>query len=230
MVAGNPMAVTVHALLLLSLPLAIVAVCILTRRTTWGRSGFVWAGAAAVVAYVAAGFVFVSCAHLCDAGDPVSQTMIGGCCLWLVLVVPRFIWLRLIVAVLLIVAMFGLSRQYGELVHTKGLTGNAISRDDPGEEGVRLLSSVRAAVRKAVPPATQPYAAGWVRDMRVASDLCRSLDRPIRIEITPFWHSWYSRLYKHRVVYQDFWFGGGVLPDRANEITLRDRDDAREAR
>lgn len=229
-VAGDAVAaVTIHAILLPSLALGTLAVCLLTRQRSWGRKGVLWACLSLVLAYVTAEFILGCCAHMCDAGNPTAQALIGGCCLWAVLVIPRFVWLRPIGAVLVILATFGLSRQYVGLVHAEGMIGHASIRDGPAAEGVRMLPSLRASVRLAVPPASQPYPAGWLRDMPFAPRLCR-LDRPIRVEITPFWHSWYSRLYKRRVVRQDFWFPGGVLPDRAEQITLRDRDSQADAR
>lgn len=226
--AESPVAATVHAVLLLCLPVATVAVCVLTGRKSGGRRSLIWLGSAAVVAYIATGFVDLTCTHLCDAGNPVRQTLLGGFCLWLVLVVPRFVWLRVVGAVLVMLATFGLSRQYVELVHTKGLTGNVTMRDGPADGAERMRSLVTASVKAAVPPATQPYPAGWLRDMPFASELGR-LELSIKVETARFWHSWYTRLYYKRVAYQDFWFDGGLLPDQADAITLRDRDDPYEA-
>lgn len=215
------MQATIHAALLLVIPLAVlVAILTLKRRAPSSRQ-FLLAIALAALGTLAAPMFNH---HLCREGEPRNQWLIVGPCLFLaLLLIDSRAWRRVISASVF-VAMMGLSCHFTELVHTPGWTGNPSW--DGGQQAVfRSLQKSAAIVVSDMedPKVTLPE--GWLRESSIWPSVEKQFGdvRPHRREVHGVWHSLLTGLYEYSRIPQDFWYPGGPLEDGIPHIQLKDR-------
>jgi len=225
--------VTLHTILLLAMPLATVGGLLLLPRRQLTAGNLTMP---LLVSLMAMSLAFTFSTHLCGAGLPWRQVLLGGACLvpWATLVKSR--GLRRGGTVALFIATLGLSQHFSEVVHRPGWSGNsdwprygAIARD--------FARSVHAmADHIPAPEATQAYPPGWLRDLPIAAKLCELAEgaglselperyRLRRCEFGRAWHTWLTGLYPYELVPQDLWYPGGSLGEGLRRVELRNRSD-----
>lgn len=212
---------TVHAIVLVALPVAVViALAAMKRRAPTSRQFTIALAIAAVGTLAAPMFNH----HMCLEGEPRMQWLILGPCLLLVLLLVNSpAWRRTIGAVVFI-GMMGLSCHFTDLVHERGWTGNP--NWDGGANAVfRSLRQSAAVVASDSENPNVEMAAGWLRDLPVwpaVQDLFGD-QHPVRRELNRTWHTWLTGLYRYSSVPQDFWYPGGPLADGITKLEMRDR-------
>jgi hypothetical protein len=214
------MDVTIHAILLLAIPVATAMVYVRGPRRTPSKRRPLFA---AIIAVGMALLVLAINTHLCYAGDPWAQCLIIGVCLWAVLTYQRGGLARLWLSVVLVGLMLGLSFQYVNLVHSSGWYGHP--HPSPAVKIVNdsRLAVVRVKVEEAGVNNPVVYPEGWLRQMPCVPAIAGELKHtPYRVEIGRAWHSWYTRIFPVHRIAQDFWFPGGRLGEGGGSITLRD--------
>jgi len=135
--------VTVHAILLLAIPLATVGGLLLLPHRRPTMPDLLIALLVSVL-----GMFIVPTHHGCGAGVAWTQWLLPGICLvpWLALIKPRLA--RFGGGGLLLLAMFGPSGHFSHVVHYKGWTGNTSWRPEEkvsravvrGDTGTQLVS------------------------------------------------------------------------------------------
>lgn len=212
---------SVHAILLIALPVTVVAALAVLKRRAPTGSQFTVALAIAAVATLAAPMFNH---HLCREGEPRTQWMILGPCLLLVLLfVNSPAWRRTLGAIVFI-GMMGLSCHFTNLVHEPGWTGNP---DWDGGATIifrSLRQSAVAAARDSENPNVE-MPAGWLRESSFWPEVQDQFgDRhPVRRELRRVWHTWLTGLYRYSNIPQDFWYPGGPLADGMTRLEMRDR-------
>jgi len=214
--------VTLHAILLLAIPLATVGGLLLLpgRRATLPAL-FV----AVLVLYLA--MSIIPRVHACGEGGAHTQLLLSGACLvpWLVLIKPRLA--RFGGGGLLLLAMFGLSEHFTDVVHLTGWTGNTSWR--PEEKRSRAVveslsvSGDRIAVESGCSEEVFPPC--WLRELPMAGVIQEYTGpfSPRRRECRTAWHTWLTGLYPYELVPQDLWYPGGPLGEGLRAVELRDR-------
>jgi hypothetical protein len=213
--------VNLHALTLLSLPIAAFAVSRLSpRRSPSRRQEMI----ATVVAGGSAFMVYALNSHLCFAGNPSSQCIIAGVSIWVVLAYTNQRWVRRGVSIAMIGAMVWLSVHYGDLVHDAKWTGNVQRLAVQAIKAESQLADVRDTAMQVSTSDESVYKEGWLRELPVDAILKDEIgdDRPYRAESQRLWHSWFTGLFQVDRVTQDYWYPGGLLSDRASKIALKD--------
>lgn len=215
------MQATVHAALLILLPVsAVMFVLLLRRRNPTSRQVLIALAIAALGTVAAPVFNH----HLCREGEPRNQWLILGPCLFLILLaVDSKAWRRTL-AGCVFVGMMGLSCHFTEMVHTPGWTGNP---DWDGGQRAILQSMQRSAAAVTLDIENEAVALpeGWLRDSAIWSRVKDIFgdQHPVRREFERAWHTPLTGLYPYRPVEQDFWYPGGPLRDAIERIELRDR-------
>lgn len=163
-------------------------------------------------------------AHLCWTGYPFMQIILWmGCVIALLSCVPP--WrVATVLAGVVSILMACLCNQYVSMVHRHDLTGSPFSI-----ENVQLHSYPGEAVEQfrlwAVNDTTE-YAAGWLSDAPILPPehfLSQELKHEsfVRVEISRFWHTWFTRLWARKVHPVALWYSGGPLSEA--RLEWRDR-------
>lgn len=212
---------TVHAVVLIVLPVAVVIALATTKRRAPTSKQFTIALAIAALGTLAAPMFNH---HMCREGEPRTQWLILGPCLLLVLLfVNSAAWRRALGAVVF-VGMMGLSCHFTDLVHEPGWTANP---DWDGGANIIFRSRRQAAAAAAAdsenPNVDMP--AGWLRELPVWPAVQDQFgdQHPVRRELRRAWHTWLTGLYQYSSIPQDFWYPGGPLADAMTRLELRDR-------
>lgn len=216
------MVATLHALLLLAIPIGAIVVCVVARRRRRSRLvSFVCLGVALGLGFLC--WLFNQ--HMCWEGNPVAQWFIPMPFLWLVLVCLADTRLRRLTGLLIAVGMIGLSCQYTDIVHGERWTGSARWGRLHQAVGGSTLRAIVAELAELPQDDPTSYAAGWLRDLPIAEHVNDLLNkRPfVRGEIEPVWHSKFTALYRRVSIPQDVWFPGGTLAEGAEDLEFRDR-------
>jgi len=216
--------VTLHALALLACPIITLIVVLLTKRRSFAGRSVV----APLLTPLAIGLMPMTMKHMCDEGQAFGSWLIPLLCLWpsMLLVGPAF-W-RLALALLLGIAMYVLTYQHVEWVHSEELTGNprwakrvfaATNRQRMQDYQVWLAERGGAD--------TTSYPAGWLRDIDFGGQHIPPSDwQPIDGTVTPLWHSSFTQLYTRVRIPLDYWYPGGTPTEAAEKLELRPRPDA----
>ena len=214
---------TLHALAMIVLLGGTVAACV-----TWGRpekgprilTGL-GLGLLCIPAYLLFGV------HKCDAGDPVSQALLGGGCL-----VALVVWIRPLVAanVLALAAIAcgaGLVTNYNTLVHSPQVTGTAsIVRPHFEADALRRTAELLARLGQGDPTR---YPEGWLGEAAFAKKDPASPElRDLAVvqacyEGSPYWHTWFTNLYAKRTLTVALWFPGGTISEGASRLEWREQ-------
>jgi hypothetical protein len=212
---------TVHAVVLIILPVAVViALAAVKRRVPTGRQFTIAFAIAAFGTLAAPMFNF----HLCYEGVPFMQWLILGPCLLLILLfVKSPAWRRTLGAAVFI-GMMGLSCHFTDIVHEPGWTGNP---DWDGGANIRFRSvrhSAATAAAKCEDPNLE-LPANWLRELPIWPVVQESLDDQhlTRREVIRTWHTTLTGLYRYFSIPQDYWYPGGPLADAITRLELRDR-------
>lgn len=211
------MAVTLHAILLIVIPIVTAIICIVGPRRLPPKPAH-----AAIIAGASALLVFILSAHLCDAGDPFTQCIIIGVSVWFLQTYSASKVMRGGLSTAMVAIMFALSIQYGTLVHSRTWYGHpyppAVSRVISNSR----LSSIRTKLKEQQFDGVE-HSEGWLREMPFAANLEKELEgKPFRFEVGRAWHTWFTRLFPMKRIEQDLWFAGGRLPETADAVTIRD--------
>lgn len=214
---------TVHAIVLIVLPVAVaIALAAVKRRAPTNRQFTIALGIAAVGTLAAPMFNH----HLCWEGEPRTQWLVLGPCLLLVLLfVNSPAWRRTLGAVVF-VGMMGLSCHFTNLVHETGWTGN----QDWDGGAMSMFRSMRQSVAVVVSNSERPdveMPAGWLRELPIWPAVQDQFgdQHPVRREPSRVWHTWLTGLYRYSIIPQDFWYSGGPLADATTRLVLRDRSE-----
>ncbi len=214
--------VDIHAITLLTLPVATgILLCCVPRRRPNSRQ-------ATIATAFAAGAIILVLAlntHLCRAGNPAMQCLLGGVCIWGVLSFAANRWLRGTASLAIITIMFVLSSHYDSLVHGREWLGNVTNLAAAHEKLMDArLQRIRSKLHQISEGDAVVYSEGWVRDLPISSQLSEPLsgELPSRIETRKVWHSSFTRLLSVRWVRQDYWYPGGQISKAIEGIELRD--------
>src|SRR5262245_52770221 len=79
---------------------------------------------------------FLMPGHLCDAGHPWSQLLIGSACVTMLIVFVRDRRVAFGLSIVIAASAGKLAWDYMDLVHVEGVTGNS----NPGQERMRIRS------------------------------------------------------------------------------------------
>lgn len=212
-----------HAAALLSLTLVTIVVCARCRRERPRRRMLPGLLTGALLGMVA------SCvsSHLCRAGQPLTQWLIPAACLAATLTYVGHAAARWTVAIIAVVAMFGLSSHYSDVVHGPVYIGNPhyARRRDAG-----LARDEQWAIELIVDLGDtddEDYPSGWLSEASFVAGNPKHFEMLIatgkRIRVRRLWHSWLTRLYERQTTPLDMWFGGGKLKDAASNVEYRER-------
>ncbi len=213
--------VNLHAVALLALPLVTCVVCLRKpRRRPSDRQMAI----AAIIAGGTSAVVLSVTAHLCQAGNPISQCIMVGACIWIVLAYLNGEWTRAGIFVVMIGIMFFLANDYVDLVHEKEWVGNVqhlAAWDSLMEAG---LAKTRDKVRQVGDTDDTVHPEGWLRALPIGTFLKGVIgdDLPYREESHRVWHTWLTSLFHVTTVSQNFWYPGGRPSDAAANIVLKD--------
>src|SRR6185295_2751231 len=213
---------TFQALAMIALAASTVAACVLLRS----REGLRKTAGVLTVLIGLLLFVFAWPSHLCLAGHPTSQALLGIACAAAVVLCVQGSRRAYGLAALIGLLTTGLMSQYQELVHHEGVTGNPRSHHN-----VRLVD-LRARAREAIVELgkTDPsrYPEGRLSDIEAvrkapgASPLPALSARFHRDDFAPWWHSWFTQLYERRETPIQLWYPGGTLSTAAPEVDWRE--------
>lgn len=215
------MQVTLHAILLIVLPVAaLLSVVALGRRVPTGRQ-FVVALILASLGTLAAPMFNQ---HMCLAGEPRNQWLILGPCLFLALLLVDSAARRRWLAACVFVGMMGLSCHFTNRVHTPGWTGTP-GRDRGAQARLRSLQESAEAAVADIANQDAALTAGWLRDSAIWDDVEDVFgDKyPNRCQDRRVWHSALTGLYQTTCIPQDFWYPGGPPKEAVTRIELHDR-------
>lgn len=216
------MVATLHALMLLAIPVGAIVVCVVARHRHASRLvSFVCLGVALGLGFLC--WLFNQ--HMCFNGSPVAQWLIPMPFLWLVLVCLADTRLRRLTGALIAVGMVGLSCQYTDIVHGERWTGSSQWERPHQAVAGAMLRAIVGELAELPQDDPTPHTAGWLRDLPFAEHVNGLLNkrRLVRGEIEPVWHSRFTVLYRRVYIPQDVWFPGGALADGAEGLELRDR-------
>jgi hypothetical protein len=220
-----PSAPTLHAISMLSLLGVTLAACALLLRRGERPRTF----AATVTALCAIVIVFLAApVHLCHAGQPVAQALLGIICVPAPVLLVRGDRLAFALAGLVGIATFSLMNQYVALVHTERVTGNC-SRSDTNLRLDRLLAEVGAQLSNLGAAETFRFPEGWLSDVEFVrkapgtGPLEAALETFERESFSPFWHSGFTKLYARHRTPVGLWFPGGTLAEGGSRLEWRER-------
>jgi hypothetical protein len=206
---------TLHALALIAMILGATLACIFMGRPEEGtrkRDAFA-VGAGGV------GIGFLVPGHLCDAGEPVMQILIGILC-----AVALTAWVkkpREAASLVLIVAVASaaLASRYTGLVHEKGVTGNPRLHQLNYPKTLERRAQDILVERAKTDP--ESYPAGWLGDWGQFRESASG--RTVsRVEVRWWWHSGLTRLYEKRETPIRLWYPGGPLAEGATRLEWRE--------
>jgi hypothetical protein len=121
-----------------------------------------------------------------------------------------------------------LCSQYVTMVHHDDLTGNPSPLENHRLLALRGDASREISERARTDPVV--YSAGWLRAAPFIQAQPSGFEfledeHPSRIEILPYWHSSFTRLWKRSEHEVDLWFNGGPLSEA--RLEWRDRPAAK---
>ena len=157
---------------------------------------------------------------------PASRSSSGSYlvpCIFVVLLHVRSAVIRRTIALLLFIAMLGLSFHFTDVVHEPGWTGNPAR--DVSKLALRMLQADCKNLIAETDSGRANFGPGWMRDLPFWKEIVAAgQDRhPRRPVIHHAWHSWFTGLYPVSGIDQDFWYPGGPFSDSISRIELRDR-------
>lgn len=213
------MAVNIHAVLLLLLPVGTAAALALARKSGGKR---VDPARALLFGLVLAAVAIIANQHMCLEGTPRQQPVIGAMCLFALLALAGSRKLAVCGGVIIAAVTIGLSFHFADLVHESDWTGNPNFPD----VGPTFVLAQQTYIRSEVadhPEVDVPHPAGWLRD----SDLAAFLDSSGGIKALPardtrrVWHSSFTGLYRVHPIPRDVWYAGGKPSEAMLELRPR---------
>ena len=191
------------------------------------KISFVAVIAVAIAALVAGGaaiVVYGMNSHACTAGNPASQCLVVGACIWIVLAYTRGKWVRACISVVMVGIMICLSIHYVHLVHDRRWVGNVQHLAGVKKAMESRLEFLRDNVRQIGSTDETVYPEGWLRALPCGKPLTDAVGDglPYRVEFHRVWHTWLTGLYQVDEVTRDYWYPGGRPSDAAANIVLKD--------
>ena len=201
--------VTLHAITLPALPLAVILIAARWQRKPTDRE-LLYAFLPPFL-LIAVG---VSIRHLCHEGNAVVQYFWTGLAAFVALAFIRPRRWRRIIGVACLALGVTLGCHYEELVHDEAWCGNPRIAEIYKGLQARPLKELRAALADAA--SGQAVAPGWVRDSEFAA-LCEPYLSPYaRLQqrvLTRVWHTPITWLFRNQTIPCDYWFVGGDPTD-----------------
>jgi hypothetical protein len=204
---------TTHAVALLAIVGVTLLACIGLRGKPQSSAGLIAGAACFLMSLLMPG-------HLCDAGHPWSQLLIGSACITMLIVFVRDRRVALGLSFVIAVSAGKLAWDYVDLVHVEGVTGNR----NPSQERMRIRSErlARETLAEMAKSDSKSYPEGWLSDSEIRPD--KVPFALTRVDVSPFWHSWFTGLYSCRRRDGSLWYPGGKLADAAPRVEWRERD------
>lgn len=223
-----------HVLTLLTMPFVTAWVC----RHLWeGRPTVrqaMWAIAVAPVSVFLAGIprVFLVGERILGVlhpwYDPFVQWALPAACLTAVLLCAHQRAPRVYASVMFGVLAFMLCWQHAMLLNSGRYIPDPALVEEAAAWRAEALAKVRDRLRQAGERDTTSYETGWTRDTvgrSPAFDFGGVDPLLCRVELSPLWHSGFTRLYPVRYVSMRLWYPGGSPADAWNRVDWRDRTD-----
>ncbi len=216
--------VDLHAVGLLAMPLLTCAICLLVPRRQPNSRQLTTATLVAGVTTIA---VVSMHAHMCNAGNPFLQCIIGGACIWVVLACIKIRWVKTCIIVVVLGIMNLLSMHFNDLVHGRKWVGNVrhLAVFEYMNDG--HLAKIRDEVQTLGNEDEEVYPERWLRALPIGTVMIDAIgeDLPYRVESHRAWHTWFTGLHRVTEVKQDFWYPGGRPYEAAASVIFRDTPD-----
>jgi len=140
----------------------------------------------AIIAIVVSLFNIVFSAHGCSAGNPFTQWLVPGICLFLIITFIDNKVIRRIAAWIIIIIATILCFHFSEIVHRKDYTGNVLYRESAGHWKLRKYQRIlKLAVEEklAKKEKLKIFPPGWIKhslkDIDIEIDLKNDIKVPI---------------------------------------------------
>ena len=226
------MAVHLHAVILLSVPVATLVFCVIFRRrrrppSMRGRPTWRVPTALTVGLFFAFGGVILWDRGHGAAGPFVLRLIPALCVVAIILCVSPW---RLVAASsgVLLIVMSLLKLWNIALAHEPGYTGDPYHDEFLREWQCSALDGVGEWLRRRAREDKASYPEGWLAESVPPAKSWAYFESyrshaSWRATVTPLWHSWLTGLYGCTLEPMDLWYPGGTLKDAASKIEFRDR-------
>ncbi len=219
------MAVTLHALTLVLLPLITVGAIVRYPRRRWfPETSNAW-GFLIIFFYFSASVILFTC--LCDHSGPwLRQTFVPLACMIASLLFIGSPRVRVSMILLGLVTGFALQAHLSRLIDTPGWAYDQKRFLTPTKRNQIQLKSLGDEVAELGKHDNILYAAGWLRDLPIPEQSRPYVDDSFAdCRYSRLWHSPITGLLHVECTALDVWYPGGTLAEAAEKLELRHRPD-----
>jgi len=214
------MAANLHALWMIALPIVTAVFCWLF----WKGRPSVRLVAWSLIALFAP-LLFPP--HACGRGKPITQGLLGGACMFAVLICARYTRARVAMTVVLGITTLALMVHHDTLVHRDDTIGHPWEDVFSRHKRDKRLHNVQNELRALGEKSANQFPEGWVADQPAILDRLdtdsREAVRYHREVADPLWHTLFTRLYRVRKIPCEVWFPGGTFAEAVDRLEWRDR-------
>lgn len=214
--------------ILLTMVLTAVVIKFGQKKTNIKRMVF-----AAFVTILVSLLLRVFSSHKCPEGQPFTQWLIPGICLFLIIGFIANKIIRRIIAVVTIIISTILCFHFSEIVHRKDYTGNVLYREAAGYWKLRTYQRIlKLAVEEklAKKEKLKIFPPGWIKHSLKDIDIEIDWKNDIKVPIcTSAWHTFFTGIYCiSEYKNMGIWYPGGTVKEAADKLELRERKPANE--
>ncbi len=202
-----------HAIMLLSLGVAGIAVAAVRGQRPTFLRGLLGLGVGALVA----SGLYVTHLHKCSSGVPVVQALVCGGSITLALVFVGRKALAGAVSVVFALGGIALCQHYVHLVHQDDWKGHMVRR----YSDELVLEQTSNHLREAGVEDRAAYPAGFGSEVLGRHSSIIDQARGMAAAPEPVWHSAFTRLFRLDLKARGIWYPGGKLVDSASKIEIR---------